>query len=76
MNNLCETELFFQPVFSKLSKISSDEVKSLSTTERSKMCKILSENDGEFLVSIDDFIEVRRWGDLFSLLGSIILFRS
>ena len=38
----------------------SDELKSLSTAERSKVCKILSENDGEFLVSIDDFIKVRK----------------
>ena len=38
----------------------SDELKSLSTAERSKVCKLLSENDGEFLVSIDDFIKVRK----------------
>ena len=36
----------------------SDELNTLSTAERSKVCKILSENDGEFLLSIDDFIKV------------------
>ena len=40
-------------------------MKSLSTAERSKICEILSENDGEFLMSIDDFIEVRKEMEIF-----------
>ena len=46
----------------------SDELKSLSTAERSKVSKILSENDGEFLVSIDDFIKVRKAVLIFSTM--------
>ena len=42
-------------------------MKSLSTAERSKICEILSENDGEFLMSIDDFIEVRKEVEIFFL---------
>ena len=50
-------------------------MKSLSAAERSKICEILSENDGEFLMSIDDFIEVRKEVEIFfSLIRSLKFF--